>query len=796
MSRIAQLLRNTSFSRQISIVVAMAVLSIAFTSSLAISWQGSRQIRANLLEQGRQVTENLARQSRLALIYDASDNANEAAMVTLAFPDVIALEIRHPDGRLLLGRNTAHTFNPPKSEKPVALQRLAYVESESEDTWRFVAPVLAGTTDGSPFDMAEPRQEMLGYVRVIQSKATLERMRNELFAVNFAVSFFFAFIFLLIGRRLTARLTEPLDRLSAAMAQAEAGGAVVRAVPTGPKDIVVMALAFNKMMAMLEERERYLQTLLDNLPAAVVVYGPDAAIRYANPVARSFFGQQEDRNPGTSAFDTSWHFVRADSTLMPPEENPVSQVINDMQPLHDRTIGIVRSKGGDTLWTSVSAFPEICSDNSSNHDLEQVIVCLVDITERKRYELAIEHEAQEWTQAMDSFADAIYLLDMQLNMVRANKSFYALTGNDPQQAVGHPISELIQSPVSEELNPICRAQKEKRDVVLIMEGDNRANPTGRPVEVTIKVIRDQTGQPHHLLTSIRDLTNVRKYEEELRRLNESLEQRVRQEVAKNREKDAMLIQQSRLATMGEMMHNVAHQWRQPLTAMTLILYNIKDDFEFGELNHESLSTQVSQGVRLSEKMSTTIDDFRKFFRPDKAVSRFSLGESVNQALNLVEANFSNNHIDVVVEIAEDAQGEGFANEFSQVLLNVLGNAKDVFSKKKTGGKVNIIVGKDNGMGVVRIRDNGGGIPIDILPKIFDPYFTTKESGTGIGLYMSRMIMSHMQGNIRAHNVEGGAEFVISIPLCLTTEDTGQPGRYQLVGGQPVSTGGGQITSAG
>ncbi|MFA7240945.1 MAG: ATP-binding protein [Sulfuricellaceae bacterium] len=773
MNHIAQLLRNTSFSRQISIVVAMAVLSIAFTSSLAISWQGSRQIRANLLEQGRQVSENLARQSRLALIYDAPDNANEAAMVTLSFPDVIALEIRHTDGGLLLARNTEHNALPPKTETPVPLQRLAYVEAESDDTWRFVAPVLAGAATESPFDVAEPQQEMLGYVRVTQSKATLERMRTELFAVNFAVSFFFAFVFLLIGRNLTARLTQPLDQLSAAMARAEAGSGIVRAVPSGPKDIVVMALAFNKMMAMLEERERYLQTLLDNLPAAVVVYGPDAAIRYANPVARNFFGQPEARIPDGTAFDASWHFVRADGSLMPREEYPVNQVIKDRRPLHDYTIGIVRSAEEVPLWASVSAFPEIDAGNGAGGSLEQVIVCLVDITERKQYELAVEHEAQEWTQAMDSFADVIYLLDMQLNMVRANKAFFALTGNDPKQAIGRPISELMHAPLPEELCPVRRAQKEKRDAVIVMEADHPANITHCPIEVIVKVIRDQAGEPHHLLTSIRDLTSVRKYEAELRRLNESLEQRVRLEVGKNREKDAMLIQQSRLATMGEMMHNVAHQWRQPLTAMTLILYNIKDDFDFGELNKESLYTQVAQGVRLSEKMSSTIDDFRKFFRPDKAVSRFNLGDSVRQALNLVEANFSNNQIEVEVEAAENVQVEGYANEYSQVLLNVLGNAKDAFGKKKTGGKVTIIVGRDDGLGVVRIRDNGGGIPEEILPKIFDPYFTTKESGTGIGLYMSRMIMSHMHGNITAHNADSGAEFVISVPVCQMAEDRGQ-----------------------
>lgn len=342
MSILARLLRDTSFRRQLSYLVAVAVLSLAFASSLATSWQGSRQIRTDLLEQGRQVAENLARQSKLALLYDAADNAKEAVTVTLEFPDVTALEIRHADGRLLLGRGGQGTPKPPQEEKPISPKDGAYLEGESDDSWRFVAPVLAGGEAESPFDVTERHQEALGYVRVTQSKSTLARMRSEIFAVNFAVSFFFAFFFLLIVRWLTSHLTQPLDRLSAAMARAEAGASEVRAVPSGPKDIVDMALAFNKMMTVLEERERYLQTLLDNLPAAVVVHGPDTAIRYANPAARNFFGFTE--TPPRSA--PLWSFVREDGSAMMPQEYPVNRVVASKLPLRpDRGHRLLHQQG-------------------------------------------------------------------------------------------------------------------------------------------------------------------------------------------------------------------------------------------------------------------------------------------------------------------------------------------------------------------------------------------------------------------------------------------------------------------
>ncbi len=264
MSRLRQLLRNTPFIHQLTLTMAMAVLSLALVTSIAISWQGTRVISTNLIEQGRQVAENLARQSKLALIYDSSENAAEVAKMTLTFPDVIGLEIRRADGRLLLGKNSKNAPMPSQQENTPTLGQDAYLESDLEDSWHFVAPVLAGDTNESPFNVAEPSKEVLGYVRVTKSKATLSRMRTEVVAVNFAVSFLVAFIFLVIVRILTIQMTRPLTRLSEVMAQAEEGTSGVRADPAGPKDIMDMATAFNKMMTVLEDRETELRTARDN----------------------------------------------------------------------------------------------------------------------------------------------------------------------------------------------------------------------------------------------------------------------------------------------------------------------------------------------------------------------------------------------------------------------------------------------------------------------------------------------------------------------------------------------------
>ena len=252
----------------------------------------------------------------------------------------------------------------------------------------------------------------------------------------------------------------------------------------------------------------------------------------------------------------------------------------------------------------------------------------------------------------------------------------------------------------------------------------------------------------------------------LKQLNESLELRIHEEIAKSHEKDHLIIQQSRFAAMGEMIGNIAHQWRQPLNALGLILANIQDAYEYNELTAEYLVGQVKVGNQLIQKMSTTIDDFRHFFRPCKEPQVFSAKQAIDEALALVSASFNNNNIDIKLEIVDDALIQGFPNEFSQVLLNLFANAKDaILARRVSKGNVRIKLAMDGPWVIVTIADNGGGISDTVLGKIFEPYFSTKDMGTGIGLYMSKMIIEEsMKGHLDVRNCENGAEFSIRCPL--------------------------------
>ena len=252
------LLRNTTFRRQLMIVVAVGVLLLALLSSLVISWQSSRDVRQNRQQQGQHLADSLARQSRLALLSDSSENAVDAVAGALAFPDVQRVEVRHVGGRLLTAHGLADAAPAVAEETPpAALSVAAFLESEDGAAWRFVAPVRTADS-ASPFE-EEKQGQTLGYVRIVLSKASLDRAMYGLFALNMGISLFFALIFLFVTRWLTLRMTRPLLQLAEAMGRAEGGASEVRAELAGPRDIADMAHAFNSMMAVLDEREQALR---------------------------------------------------------------------------------------------------------------------------------------------------------------------------------------------------------------------------------------------------------------------------------------------------------------------------------------------------------------------------------------------------------------------------------------------------------------------------------------------------------------------------------------------------------
>jgi len=264
---LSRLTSSMTFQQQLSLVVAVGVLSMTLLSSLASAWQASRQVEANLLKQSLQVASSLANQSQLALLSGASDNAVDAIAATLAFPDVLRIEIRNTSGKLLVasGLQSAGSPSRPASHSmPESASHSAFVAAQDAHTWQLVAPVWT-THNATPFDVEPPPEKQLGHVVLSVSKATLSSTVTHIFLTNVVSSLVIALVFLGVLRCLAGRLNRPLEALSKAMARAEQGAVQVRTTAQGPRDLQRMSHAFNRMLSALQERGEELQRHRDNL---------------------------------------------------------------------------------------------------------------------------------------------------------------------------------------------------------------------------------------------------------------------------------------------------------------------------------------------------------------------------------------------------------------------------------------------------------------------------------------------------------------------------------------------------
>jgi len=245
-------------------------------------------------------------------------------------------------------------------------------------------------------------------------------------------------------------------------------------------------------------------------------------------------------------------------------------------------------------------------------------------------------------------------------------------------------------------------------------------------------------------------------EEALLELNQSLEARVEFQVNSHRQKDKMLIQQSKMADMGDMLSMIAHQWRQPLNQISYVLMNIESAFEYKELTKEYLEDKIKEGNTILEFMSTTIDDFKNYFKPDKEKEFVLVSDVVSSSAKFMKKSLELDGVELVLEQDGRELTHIYKNEFIQVVLNLIKNAKDALVQNKIY-KPKIVISSTSKKEslIVKVCDNGGGIEEDIIEDIFKPYFSTKDEkqGTGLGLYMSKMIIEeHIGGRLSVNNL--------------------------------------------
>lgn len=266
---------------------------------------------------------------------------------------------------------------------------------------------------------------------------------------------------------------------------------------------------------------------------------------------------------------------------------------------------------------------------------------------------------------------------------------------------------------------------------------------------------------------------------EMERLNADLSNSIKEQQKIQEQKDQqqqILFQQSKMASMGEMIGNIAHQWRQPIAIISMWANNIMVDIDMEEIDNINLRRYAHNINEQTKQLSQTIDDFRNFFTPNKKETIFTLQNSIDKTMKLLTASFKTHNIELIEDI-EYIEIKALENEFTQAILNIVKNAKDIIITLNKDSKKLIFINvyKQDKSVIIDILDNGGGVPNDIKDKIFEPYFTTKHKsqGTGIGLYMTETIITkHLNGKINVKNIEyeylgekfRGALFKISLPI--------------------------------
>lgn len=454
--------------------------------------------------------------------------------------------------------------------------------------------------------------------------------------------------------------------------------------------------------------------------------------------------------------------------------------LNTTEKKHEPIPFRIKNKEGNYIWVETNAK----FINSPLENTKRFQTSTRNIQLRKETLELLEEREQNLNALLSSMDDLVIEMNSQMEFTNTwgkstNHLFFPkdyIIGKNireilPQladsviEAINKSLSEL--HPVSiEYCHPENKSIYYQATINPILKKDNT-----QPDKVSV-FIRD-ISESHRHKETITDLnTSLIKQKNALEELNFNLEQRIKTEVEKNRKKDELFQLHSRHAAMGEMISNIAHQWRQPLNAINLLVYDILDAYQHQELDLHYLKNNTDEIQKIIQQMSATINNFRSFFQHAKEKTWFSLSEQIPRTLNYTDVSFHSLNIHIELKLENDLYVYGYPNEFSQVLLNILNNACDAFKKLDIQGEsfkplVSIHTKQNKDEVHIIISDNAGGIPNDALPHIFKPYFTANKSNDniGLGLFTSKSIIEkNMNGQILGYNNETGAVFEIHLPL--------------------------------
>ncbi len=402
----------------------------------------------------------------------------------------------------------------------------------------------------------------------------------------------------------------------------------------------------------------------------------------------------------------------------------------------DGAVHTFKTKGG-ALMTAQVYSSLVTMDNE-----EYILAVAEDITEKQEYMKQLQQKKRELETIIQEAPNPIMLHNEAGKVLMVNKIWEELTGYSPEEI--DTVDKWTEKAYGKKMAPI---KKEIEKLYTI----------GHKVDEGEFTIRTKNGDSvvwqfssaplgvidgkRTVITSAMDVSELKK-------------------------KDELVMMQSRYAAMGEMIGMIAHQWRQPVSGIAMDANNMLLDIALGDFKADTAEAYAKEILGQTEHLSKTIDDFRNFFKPDKAVSEVKLPALIEETFSIVKESLANHNVAFKTTFASESEVNAYPRELMQVFVNIIHNAMDALAAKSVKEPlIEVRVYEDAKYVNTEICDNGGGIDAAILGKVFDPYFTTKDekTGTGLGLYMSKMIIEeHLHGIIEASNSDGGACFRVRL----------------------------------
>ena len=379
----------------------------------------------------------------------------------------------------------------------------------------------------------------------------------------------------------------------------------------------------------------------------------------------------------------------------------------------------------------------------------------------------------QYKELLNISSDFIWVLDLNLMFTYCSDNAYEYCGYSAEELLGTSPHEYMNDADVENLTNSLMDSSENKTNITNTEYKFICK-NGRIISVSVNAIPifNEDGEVIAFQGTSRDITQEKEADVFLKNLNETLKQKVKSELKLNKEKENQLIQQSRLAQMGEMISMIAHQWRQPLGAISATSINMQMEIELDSYDistddakkvyQDHLHSELESINSYVQNLTNTIDDFRNFYKPNKEVIITKLEDICEKSLNIIKASIINENINIIREYNSNEEVKVYENEMMQVILNILQNSHDNFKDKDIKDPCIIIKTSEK---TLKIIDNGGGVPEDIIEYLFDPYFSTKKNknGTGLGLYMSKTIVEeHHNGILSVENTDDGICFNITV----------------------------------